>query len=359
VTGGLRGIDSGLRRARENLSLTEALLRRRQRSLSPDTLRFQHFPPSAIIGRHQLLHREINLDWVRANGVETARRMTGGGAIVMGPGVLGWELVISRAAAPETLSLVSETICNGVANGLRQLGVDAAYRPRNDVEVQGRKVSGTGGYFDGDCLVFQGTVLVDLDFGLFTSALRLPAHKLGRRGLETLADRVTDLKGLLGGAPDIKRVEAVVADGIAAALGLQLRWEDLSADEEREARAVHDAEIGLDSFVTGADEAFGSEGRTIQVAAPTPGGVIEIAVKLLDGSADMVDQVLITGDFFASPPRVIADLEAHLRHMPLDAISIAAGRFLEAEQASFLGMTAADLCAALTQAASEAEEERA
>ena len=75
----LRIVDSGLRDARFNLSLTEALSRGRAAGTTPDTLRFQHFPPSAIIGRHQLLHREVDLDWTAAHRVQTARRMTGGG----------------------------------------------------------------------------------------------------------------------------------------------------------------------------------------------------------------------------------------------------------------------------------------
>ena len=41
--------------------------------------------------------------------------------------------------------------------------IDARFRPRNDIEVDGRKLSGTGGFFDGDTLIYQGTVLVDLD----------------------------------------------------------------------------------------------------------------------------------------------------------------------------------------------------
>ncbi len=50
-----------------------------------------------MIGRHQALSQEVKLDWCRANGLEIARRITGGGALFMGPGLLGWELVFARA----------------------------------------------------------------------------------------------------------------------------------------------------------------------------------------------------------------------------------------------------------------------
>lgn len=347
----LRVMDSGARSARANLSLTEALCRRHKAGTTPDTLRFQHFPPAAIIGRHQSLTREVDLGWVAENSVETARRMTGGGAIVMGPGILGWELVLSRKWVPETLGMVSSTICRGVSNGLRKLGVESSFRPRNDIEVEGRKLCGTGGYFDGGTLVFQGTVLVELDFTLLTHALNLPAHKLERHGIETLADRVTDLKRLMGTPPRLERLQAQLAEGIAEALGLDWHWGQLDEDELAAAQAIHDEEIGTEAFVAGRGDHLAQEGSTLTLSRPTPAGTLDLAVKLLGGQAGMVDQVMITGDFFVSPPRVIADLEAHLRHRPLAGLDSVAMAFLQAQGAAFMGMDAQDIAMALRQVA--------
>ena len=63
---------------------------------------------------------------------------------------------LARRTGPD----LAEKICNAAALGFRELGVDAKFRPRNDIEVDGRKISGTGGFFDGDVLIYQGTVLV-------------------------------------------------------------------------------------------------------------------------------------------------------------------------------------------------------
>lgn len=350
----LRVIDSGLRGARFNLSLTEALRRGRAAGTTPDTLRFQHFPPSAIIGRHQLLHREVDLDWVAAHRVQTARRMTGGGAIVMGPGLLGWELVLSRRVAPGTLDEVTALICTGVADAIARFGLPAAYRPRNDIEVGGRKVSGTGGYVEGDVLVFQGTVLVELDLDFMVGALRLPVRKLGKRGLEAMAERVTDLRALLGVAPPMRHVQ----EAMAAALGAALRFTPaegmLSAAELDAAGAIAQDEIGTDAFVRGHDDALPREGRLIAHVAQTAGGVIEVLLKLRDGLAPVVDQVLITGDFFAEPPGVITGLEAHLRGCDPDALAVEARRHLAAAGARFLGIDRDGFIAAIADAAEAA-----
>lgn len=350
----LRVVDSGLRDARFNLSLTEALSRGRRDGTTPDTLRFQHFAPSAIIGRHQLLHREVDLDWVAANGVQTARRMTGGGAIVMGPGLLGWELVLSRGAVPGTLDAVTALICAGVAEAIAGFGPPAAFRPRNDIEVNGRKVSGTGAYFDGEVLVFQGTVLVELDLDFMMNALRLPVRKLGRRGLAAMAERVTDLKTLLGAAPPMAVVQAAMAGALAKALGRQPRDGAPTSAELASARAIEAAEIGTDAFVRGHDDALPREGRLVAHAAQTPGGAIDLLLKLRDGSEPVVDQVLITGDFFAEPPTVVTTLEAHLRGRAVRDLAAAARGCLDAADARFLGIDRAGFVAAVAEAAEAA-----
>ncbi|MCA0405192.1 MAG: lipoate--protein ligase family protein [Proteobacteria bacterium] len=347
----LRIVDSGLRNARENLSVTEALCRlhRAGQGEGVETFRFQHFPPSAIIGRHQVLEREVNLAFCAQSGIGTARRMTGGGAIVMGPGILGWELILSRKHVPQNLGAVAELICGGVAAGLQKLRVPAAFRPRNDVEVEGRKVCGTGGYFDGDTLVFQGTVLVELDEALLTQALHLPAHKLGKRGLDSLKDRVTDLKTVLGHPVPMGDVQAALAHSVASALGLHAELGSLTQAEEALAREVFEAEIGRDAFVEGYDDAFAKGGATLAHRHALPFGEIEVALKLREGKR--VDQVMITGDFFVTPPRIIADLEAHLRQRPLAELAASAAAFLEAQGAAFLGLAPTDMVAAIAGAA--------
>lgn len=347
----MRVVDSGLRSAREHLSLTEALCARRRIDASPDTLRFQHFPRAAIVGRHQRVERELNLDWIAARGVETARRMTGGGAIVMGPGILGWELVISRARAPAALADVTREICAGVAEGLLRLGADAAFRPRNDIEVAGRKISGTGGYFDGPALVFQGTVLLELDRDLLLGALASPERKLGKRGLEALGDRVCDLKDVLGSTPAMRLVEDHLADRVAARLGMDAAKGDLRDDELADARAIFTNEIGTEAFVLGLDDVRAAQGETRVVTREGLGGAIEVALRMRDGGEAIVESALIAGDFFVTPPRAVADLEARLRGVSARGVEAAAREFLASSGATFHGFEQSDIVSAIAEAA--------
>jgi lipoate-protein ligase A len=188
VAGRFRVVDTGVLEGRFNIAIDQAMIEAHQAGRIPDTIRFMRFPPTALIGRHQALRQEIDVDHCRTHGIGIVRRITGGGAIYLDEGQLGWGLVFQRKALGQpSLADVASHICQAVAAGLQRLGVDARYRPRNDIEVDGRKISGTGGFFDGDTLIYQGTVLVDMNPAAMVAALRVPRAKLEKRQLDSAA----------------------------------------------------------------------------------------------------------------------------------------------------------------------------
>ena len=135
-----RVIDTGLRDGRANIAFDAAMIEAHKAGEIPDTIRFLRFPPTALVGRHQALSEELRLDHCRKNGIGVVRRITGGGAIYFDEGQLGWELVFGRSTLGITnLAELTKAICEAAALGLRTLGVAANYRPRNDIEVEGRK----------------------------------------------------------------------------------------------------------------------------------------------------------------------------------------------------------------------------
>jgi lipoate-protein ligase A len=139
VAATFRVIDTGVRDGRRQIAFDQAMIDAHKAGRIPDSIRFLRFPPTALIGRHQALSREINLAHCRANGIGVARRITGGGAIYFDEGQLGWELVLHRSTLGiGSLAELTRRICEAAAAGLSRLGVHAQYRPRNDIEVDGR-----------------------------------------------------------------------------------------------------------------------------------------------------------------------------------------------------------------------------
>jgi lipoate-protein ligase A len=349
-----RIIDTGVREGRANIAFDAALIEERQADRVPDTIRFLRFPPTALIGRHQDLSREIDLDYCRANGVGTVRRITGGGAIYLDEGQLGWELVFNRsslgiAALPD----LAEAICNAAAKGFKELGVDAKFRPRNDIEVDGRKISGTGGFFDGDVLIYQGTVLVDMNAQQMVSALNIPESKLAKRELDSAAQRVVTLKELLGDElPGIEAIKAALVTGFTEGLGIAAEPGEITENEEALANRHFIEEIGTDEFVAEIDNP-GDDNETLAGSHTGPGGTIDTFVKLEGPTRRILQRALITGDFFVTPPRIVFDLEAHLAGTRLDEIDAEIDRFFADNDIDMLSVAPDDFKSAIYNAVGE------
>jgi len=263
---------------------------------------------------------------------------------------LGWELVFHRATLGiESLGDLAREICEAAALGISKLGVDARFRPRNDIEIDGRKVSGTGGFFDGSTLFYQGTLLVDMDPALMTQALNVPVAKLAKRGLESAAQRVVTLRELLGGAPDMAEVKAALAEGFAERLGIDPQPGAITAAEEALARRYFDEEIGTDAFVAEIDDPD-ADASVRTASRQTAGGSVTAYVRLEGPSDARIREVLVTGDFFVTPPRVILDLEAALRGTRAeDAAKTVAGFFASAE-VGLLTLSPADFAGTIADA---------
>ena len=351
MTQGFRVVDAGLRDGRFNIALDQAMIELHQAARIPDTIRFIHFPPTALVGRHQVLSREIDLDYCARHGIGVGRRITGGGAIYLDEGQLGWALVFHR----RTLGLgrlgdVAQAICEAVAAGLSRLGIDARYRPRNDIEVDGRKISGTGGFFDGDTLIYQGTVLIDTDPGRMMSALKVSEAKLARHSAASAAQRVVTLRDLLGSrTPTLAEVQSSLLHGFQQRLGLEWQAGALTAAEESLAQRLFDEELGGDAFVAEIDEPDSGEAFLVG-SHSCPGGAITAYVRLEGIAGDRIGQVLFTGDFFVAPPRTVFDLESSLKGLGKAVACTAVDRFFARRELTALTVTPDDFRRALEAA---------
>lgn len=360
MAGGFRIIDTGVREGRANIAFDAALIELRQVQQVADTIRFLRFPPTALIGRHQDLSREVDLEYCRENDVGIVRRITGGGAIYLDEGQLGWELVFHRASLGiAALPDLAREICNAAALGLQKLGVDAKFRPRNDIEVDGRKISGTGGFFDGDVLIYQGTVLVDMNPAQMVRVLRVPEKKLAKRQLDSAAERVVTLKQLLGDStPDIGAIQKALIEGFEEGLGISAAPGEISTDEEDLARRHFDTEIGQDAFVADIDNPA-ADSETSAGTYTGPGGTIDAFIKLEGPTNGILQRVLLSGDFFVTPPRIVFDLEASLAGTRLEDVDGAIEAFFRDNEVGMLSVQPGDFKAAIADAIGRREKQHA
>jgi len=245
MTSALRILDTGLAPARWNVAMTAALVHRHSDGEAADTLRFHRYPRCVLIGKGQRLSDAVDLAYCRRRGIEIARRVTGGGAVFMGPRMLAWDVVLDRRRFAGGLDGLARHVCEAVAAGLAQLGTAARFEPPNAVVIDGRKVSGTSGYVEGRSAVLQGTVLIEDDATEMAAALGLP--------VADLRQRVSCLAAALGMVPSMADVQAALVGSLAGKL--QMRAEHAEPDQAERALATQllDEEIGTDDYVVGAD----------------------------------------------------------------------------------------------------------
>jgi lipoate-protein ligase A len=339
-----RVIDTGIRGGRANIAFDQALIAARRENRIPDTIRFLRFRPSALIGMHQILGHEVQVDYCRSRGIEIGRRITGGGGLYLDEGQIGWELVFRRSSLGIfDLDTAARRICEAAAAGLGKLGLPARYRPRNDIEVEGRKIAGTGGFFDADTLFYQGTLLIDLDPAEMIAVLKIPAEKLAKRDLASARHRVVTLRELLGDRlPDLPRIYGALLEGFAERLGIAPAWGAVTPHEEQLAQQLFDAEIGRDEFVESLD-APEIDGSLRSATLTRGGGSIRADIRLEGPGQARIREALLTGDFFVTPARVIYDLEASLRGSDRAQAGAAVEAFFARTSAEFLSLSPEDI----------------
>ncbi len=347
-----RLLDTGLRPAAQNIALNRALLEARQENASPSTLRFLRFEPCALLGYHQSAEQELNLDYCLEHGIAIQRRITGGGALYFDTTQIGWELYLHKhELGTADMTTIARRICGAAARGIATLGVDAQFRPRNDIEVDGRKISGTGGAFDGDALMYQGTLLIEFDVEKMLRVLKIPAEKLSDKAIASARERVANLADLIGQVPPIAQVQGALANAFAEEFEVEFIAAPLTSHEE----ALYNdalAEIDHPDWINLLARPE-SDRPTLEAARKFPGGLLRVSVAY-DRSQGRIKQVWFSGDVFISPRRTLADLEAALRDTLAEQLAHNVKQFFAERAVDMLTLTADDFVSVLNEALAQA-----
>ena len=162
---------------------------------------------TVIFGRNQVLENEVNLEYCREHGVVIVQRKSGGGCVYSDKG----NIMISFVSGRGLVSEVFEQYLTELTSCLRLLGLEAEKSGRNDVLIQGRKVSGNAFHQLPDRSIVHGTLLYATDMDALEIALRPPVEKLERHGVQSVRQRVRNIAELVTPASHeaLKSVEAL------------------------------------------------------------------------------------------------------------------------------------------------------
>lgn len=156
--------------------------------------------PAVIVGFNQEVNTEVNLDYLKENGIDLVRRVTGGGAVYHDLGNLNYTIV----GRSEDLERDYPEYASIMAKALQSLGVPATLSGRNDILVEGRKVSGFAKRVCKNRLMVHGTLMYNVDVDVLTKVLNPSNTKLQSKGIASVRSRVANLCEYLPNIPDIQ-----------------------------------------------------------------------------------------------------------------------------------------------------------
>lgn len=162
--------------------------------------------PAVIVGANQQIHTEVNLSYLKERNIVLARRVTGGGAVYHDWGNLNYTIV---GEAKELEDGYPEYACL-MQQALQALGVPATLSGRNDILVNGQKVSGFAKRVAKGRMMVHGTLMYDVEMEVLSKVLNPPTIKLQTKGIASVRSRVTNLKDYLPQIPDIDALRSAL-----------------------------------------------------------------------------------------------------------------------------------------------------
>lgn len=146
--------------------------------------------PSIIIGKHQNTIEEINTEYVEEKNIKVVRRLSGGGAVYHDRGNLNFSFITKNDG--NSFSNYQKYL-NPVIEALQQMGIDAEIKGRNDIVVEGKKISGNAQFATNKRMFTHGTLLFNSNIDEVVKSLKVRKDKIESKGIKSIRSRVANI----------------------------------------------------------------------------------------------------------------------------------------------------------------------
>lgn len=197
--------------------------------------------PSILIGRNQNTLSEIHLEFVKEKNIDIVRRLSGGGTVFCDLGNINFTFITQKKGESNGAGLLNEAISANVSNAdqgkvalngfekfaspvisaLQSLGIPATFSGRNDIEIDGLKVSGNAQYHEGNKLLHHGTLLYDGNLKALAGALKSKPLKFKDKSIKSVAARVTNISEHMTQKMDVLAFREYLREHIMKAHGIE------------------------------------------------------------------------------------------------------------------------------------------
>lgn len=279
-----------------NLAIEEYILR----YLDQDEtyLLFYINGPSIIIGKNQNTIEEINRDYVEENGIQVVRRLSGGGAVYHDLGNLNFSFITKDDGSSfQDFKKFTEP----VIEALHHMGVNAELIGRNDIQVDGKKISGNAQFATRGRMFSHGTLMFHSQIEHVVSALNVSKEKIESKGIKSIRSRVGNIRDYMDRDITIEEFKQLILDYIAKREG-GLEQYHLTEDDWEKINEISAERYQNWDWNYGRSPKFNT-----QRSKRFPAGTIDVRLQVDKG---IIEKAKIFGDFFGVGD--VGDIEQRL-----------------------------------------------
>jgi lipoate---protein ligase len=149
---------------------------------------------TVVVGKHQNTMAEINYRFIRENGIKVARRISGGGTVFHDFGNVNFSF-IKNVQSPHEISFKNFT--ESIISALLELGIIAVTSGRNDLLVNGKKISGNAEHIFKNRVLHHGTLLFNSNLNHLADAIRVIPGKYAGKAIHSSRSEVTNISDFL------------------------------------------------------------------------------------------------------------------------------------------------------------------
>ena len=254
--------------------------------------------PSIIIGKHQCTLEEINYGYVKENNIRVVRRISGGGAVYHDKGNLNFSFLQKHSS--DSIHNF-EMFTRPVRDALIAMGVNAELTGRNDIVVEGRKISGNAQFTNLKNMFSHGTLLFDSHIEDVVQALNVKKDKIESKGIKSIRSRVANISEYLKEKMTIEEFKEFITKYIFKEYN-EIPIIDLSEDEWGKVYKLSDEKYKTWEWNFGRSPEF-----NIRKKNRFDFGQIDARIQVKNG---IIQNIKIYGDFLGSGE--IEDIEQPL-----------------------------------------------
>jgi lipoate-protein ligase A len=343
-------------------SLYEAVAKAQEEHNFENTL-ILNYPtePFVNVGFHQIVEKEVDLNFVQQEKFPIIRRSIGGGTILDGPWEQDYFFIVGKKSSdcPNDIKDFYRKYLSIVTSTLRGFDVKADYKPINDIIVNDRKISGNGGVSIGESMVLAGDILLDLPTELMTRVLKVPDEKFRDKLQKSLSEWMTSLCIELKEIPSRDEFRQNLIKEFEKEIEASIEEQELSAIErkyldgllkERQKKSwIFMKDMSHENlFQTARSRKIKvKEGVNICEGVYKAKKLIRITMETVE---NQISEISISGDFFTDPHiGSIEKLEQSLIGVPLNKEDLQQRIIIEFNNLGLTvaGMTADDLVFAI------------